>query len=84
MLEVIGQGGLHKMSIGVTDCVKYNMLRRRVKVTVSPYKAIHSLLWGNEYVFYGNNNMLMKFFSSRWGIRNRFTERCHTRLTSST
>ena len=69
------------MSIGVTDCVKYNILRRRVKVTVSPYKT---LLRGNEYVFYGNNNMLMKFFSSRWGIRNRFTERCHTRLTSST
>ena len=81
MLEVNGQGGLHKMSIGVTDCVKYNILRRRVKVTVSPYKT---LLRGNEYVFYGNNNMLMKFFSSRWGIRNRFTERCHTRLTSST
>ena len=69
------------MSIGVTDCVKYNILRRHVKVTVSPYKT---LLRGNEYVFYGNNNMLMKFFSSRWGIRNRFTERCHTRLTSST
>ena len=69
------------MSIGVTDCVKYNILRRRVKVTVSPYKT---LLRGNGYVFYGNNNMLMKFFSSRWGIRNRFTERCHTRLTSST
>lgn len=75
------------MSVGVSTHANHGELYRYVKVLVNSSERFNRVFWNGNRIFCCRGDRLMKFFNSRWGLKNRFTERApYSRiwLTSST